>query len=342
MPFHPPSAGLNAWPLEPSRSDPGRQAGAVLEVAAGVILDGNGRVLIAIRPDHLHQGGLAEFPGGKLEPGETPEQALYRELREELAIDVEQASPLIAIRHDYPDRAVRLWVFRVERFRGEPRGVQGQPIAWVAADQLPALEFPAANRPIVAAARLPDLYAILDAASGDPAVVCATLGRFRESGIRLVRLRGNALPADRYAALAAAAAHEARRLGLDLLLSGSPNLVQQTGAAGLHLRSAELLAARERPVGRDVWLAASCHSLRELQQAADVGADFAVLGPVAPTASHPGARILGWDGFAELAAAAFLPVFALGGMTRADTAEAKRCGGQGVAGIRGFLERGAP
>ena len=121
-----------------------------VKVAAGVI-ERDGQVLVTQRAAKAHQGGLWEFPGGKLESGESAEQALVRELAEELNIQVTQQSPLIEIAHDYGDKQVRLFVFVVHDFEGEPQGLEGQPMQWIAAADLNGLSFPAANLPIIQA-----------------------------------------------------------------------------------------------------------------------------------------------------------------------------------------------
>lgn len=121
-----------------------------VKVAAGVI-ERDGQVLVTQRAAKAHQGGLWEFPGGKLESGESAEQALVRELAEELNIQVTQQAPLIEISHDYGDKQVRLFVFVVRAFEGEPQGLEGQPMQWVAAADLNTLSFPAANLPIIQA-----------------------------------------------------------------------------------------------------------------------------------------------------------------------------------------------
>jgi 8-oxo-dGTP diphosphatase len=123
----------------------------IVEVAAGVIYNPEGEILIAKRADNQHQGGLWEFPGGKIEQGESAQQALARELYEELAIKVSASEPLVRIAHDYTDKSVVLDVWCVTAFSGEARGVEGQPLAWVSVDQLTDYEFPAANEPIIAA-----------------------------------------------------------------------------------------------------------------------------------------------------------------------------------------------
>ncbi|SMF96428.1 8-oxo-dGTP diphosphatase [Methylomagnum ishizawai] len=312
----------------------------ILEVAAGVIHDREGRILIAKRPAHLHQGDLWEFPGGKLEPGETAAEALRRELREELDIDAEAAMPLIDLRHDYPDRRVRLSVWRVERFTGTPKGLQGQPIRWVRPDELPHFDFPAANRPIITAARLPDHYAILD---GDGLAGLKTrLDRLVATGISMIQLRAKGLEARDFAALVDYTVPLCRRSGIRLLLNAAPELARNSGADGVHLTAARLLALDARPLDAPFWVAASCHNAAELRHAERVGVDFAVLSPVRPTASHPGAEPLGWDVFADWVDRVALPVYALGGLLPADVGEAKRRGAQGIAGIRGFLEGFAP
>lgn len=309
----------------------------VLDVAAGVILNESGQILIAQRPDHLHQGGLWEFPGGKLETGETPRQALDRELQEELDIQVERASPLMTLRHDYPDRRVRLHVWRVERFSGTPQGLQGQPITWVSRSDLPGYEFPAANGPIVTAARLPDRYAIVDGPGEGGEDFLAKIEEHANRDIEMIRLRASHLRSADYLALAHRAASVCRERGIALLVNGPASLAEATGAAGLHLRSDELMALSRRPAGSTHWVAASCHDAAQIEYAGRIGVDFVVLGPVLPTATHPEVPPLGWGRFARLVEAARLPVFALGGLSESHMDEARQAGAQGVAGIRGWL-----
>ncbi len=124
---------------------------AEVHVAVGVILDTQGRILLTRRARDAHQGGLWEFPGGKVEPRETLESALARELREELGIAIGRTSPLVAVRHDYGDKQVLLDVHIVWEHTGEARGLENQPMAWVEVGDLPDYAFPAANVPIVAA-----------------------------------------------------------------------------------------------------------------------------------------------------------------------------------------------
>lgn len=305
----------------------------ILLVAAATIFDEAGRILVARRPSHVHQGDLWEFPGGKVEPGETAEQALARELWEELGIRPTAFRRLIRIPHDYPDRSVLLDVWRVDAFEGVAHGRQQQPLRWLAPEALPDYPFPAANRPIVAAARLPSRY-LITPDSGDPEAVLAGLATAIERGVRMVQLRAPALaPAD-FTALAERAIALCRSRDVRILLNAAPELALRLGADGVHLNRHRLEACATRPVPQDMWCAASCHDASELGKAHAIAADFAVLSPVQATASHPAAEPMGWAGFQRLVWDAPLPVYALGGVGPDDLGAALAARAQGVAAIR--------
>ena len=301
-------------------------------VVAAVIVNRSQQVLLAKRPLDRHQGGLWEFPGGKVEHGEDARAALARELYEELGIVVRDARPLIKVRHEYPDKSVLLDVWRVSAFDGEPQGREGQPIEWVSAQELPDRDFPAANRPIVTAARLPSIY-LVTPEPDDPVKFLGRLETLLAEGISLVQLRAKTLEAAAYSKLATQVKSLCAGTETRLLLNAPPVLAEQLGAAGVHLTSAALMALRDRPLGREQWVAASCHSVEELEHACRIGVDFIVLAPVSVTATHPGARPLGWHNLQQLAERATVPVYALGGMRLDDIATAWGHGCQGIASI---------
>lgn len=303
-----------------------------LHVAVGVVNDGAGNVLLARRPDHLHQGGLWEFPGGKVEPGEDVTAALARELHEEVGVSVAGARPLIRISHEYGDRRVLLDVWRVTAWHGTVHGREGQAVAWVAQEGLSERPMPAANLPIVAATRLPEFYAVTpEPQSAQETLV--RLGAWFRAGVMLVQLRAKRLESAAHATLAHDAAALAREHGATLLLNGPPALALASQAGGVHLTSARLMALRQRPLPPSFWVAASCHDAAELEHACRIGVDFVVLGPVLPTRSHPGAPALGWARLRELTERATVPVYALGGLGRGDVPRAWRHGAQGVAAL---------
>ena len=311
-----------------------------IDVAVGVLRRGDD-ILLTRRLAGTHLAGYWELPGGKFEPGETARQALLRELHEELGITATAVRALIRHRHRYAERTVCLHAFEVTAWQGEPRGRQGQALRWARPDAIDPAELPPADGPLLTAARLPDVYAISGECAGDLDDFLRRVARLAEAGVRLLCLRSPALDGAIYARLAHAAQALARPAGVTLLLHGAdpalPTLAAELGA-GLHLPARRLAALESRPLPAGLWCAASCHDAAELALAARLGCDFAVLSPVAPTASHPGAAVLGWSGFAALVEQAALPVYALGGMRPQLADIARAHGGQGVAVLRGLWQ----
>lgn len=307
-----------------------------VHVAAAAVSDARGRVLIAQRPAHVHQGGLWEFPGGKLEPGESARQALERELREELGIKVGSARPLIQVRHDYPDKAVLLDVWRVEDYAGIPVGREGQPLEWVAHSDLEKFAFPAANRPIIRALQLPDRYLITPEPGHDIPGFLAVLERAIERGISLVQLRAKQQTDAGYRQLATRVAAVCRSANVRLLLNCAPQLLHGLDVQGVHLTGYHLMQLQRRPLGSDCLVAASCHSREEVIHAVKLGLDFIVVSPVRETVSHPGTPAIGLGGLRALCESADMPVYALGGMQETDIEAVCECGAQGIAAIRGL------
>jgi 8-oxo-dGTP diphosphatase len=303
-------------------------------VAAGVLAGARGEILVARRFDDAHQGGLWEFPGGKLEAGEDAATGLARELAEEIGISLESARPLIRVRHDYPDRNVLLDVWRVTGWQGRVHGREGQELRWLAVDALTALPMPAADVPVVTALRLPDRYLVTPSPGSDTPAFLAALSASIDAGVKLAVLRAKELPTRELLAVCRRATDVCRAGGAQLLINTDPVLLDASGADGVHLDSARLMAMTSRPIPAERWLAASCHDVRELDQAARIGVDFAVLSPVAATPSHPQALAIGWQRFQQLVERVNLPVFALGGMGPEQLDAAWQHGGQGIAAMR--------
>lgn len=310
----------------------------LVHVAVGVIVNADGKILIAKRPLNAHQGGLWEFPGGKVDDGETIEQALVRELHEELAIEVLASQPLIQIRHHYPDKSVLLDVHKITQFTGSPIGNEGQPIQWVDAKELRSFEFPAANRPIISAINLPEKY-VITGAHLDGADFIARLNRVLEKGLRIVQLRVADFSAETHQSLLDAALEAVDRSKAKLVINCS--LAEYNRATqscpdkhiGLHLNRHQAVVINQRPVGPQVLFGVSCHNAEEIVHAQHIGADYLFLSPVLPTDSHPSATLVGWEQFSTLVELANIPVYALGGVGERHIIIAQSCGAQGVAGI---------
>lgn len=303
-----------------------------IHVAVGVIQNHKQEVLIAKRASHSHQGDLWEFPGGKVEAGESVQSALQRELNEELGILAKNFSPLIKIHHDYPDISVLLDVWQVESFDGEATGLQLQPLRWTPIEALHDYAFPLANQSIITALRLPHEMVI----TGEWKSHDEFKWRLRsalDKGVRLVQLRAHHCTPREYLQLFQQSKKICDEYNALVIPNTSLEIFHQLFAAGIHLTSDRLLTLKERPVHKRVLLGASCHNQEEIQQAKNIGVDYLVLGPVYQTTTHPEKSPLGLERFHQLVCEASLPVFALGGLKATDKEALQQAGAFGVAGI---------
>ncbi len=311
-----------------------------VHVVAGVIRDPRGRILLARRTAGRDLAGSWEFPGGKVDAGETPEQALARELHEELGIDVRVGKPLIRVPHAYPHKRIVLDVREIESWSGTPTGREHQALTWASVEKLSAFPMPPADRPVVAALTEPSHYLITP--EPDPGHLQCFLRRLEQAvagGILRIQLRSHALADDALFALASAARERLRHHGVELLLNcGTEGHLRIASALriGMHLRACLLMQLGQRPADAALRLAASCHDADELAKAQALGLDFVVLGPLNLTTSHPDQPGIGWQSFASMRERMTLPIYALGGLGRADLAQAREHGAQGIAAIRAF------
>ena len=406
-------------------------SGRRIHVVAGVLFDSAGRVLVAQRQRGAHLGGLWEFPGGKLQPGESRWNGLVRELAEELAVRVLSARPLIWVEHRYPDRDIVLDVWTVESYSGEPHGREGQRVEWRDVRSLEVADLPPADAPVLTALRLPRRYLVTPEPGRNWSAFLDRLADRVNQGFDLIQLRARSLEVPALVELGRHAAEICRLGGAKLLVNAAPEVARRCGADGVHVTSRRLARlvpemptmdgdpplASERTIAtkygsgavtgrtppliprlraqsahgmstrREEWpaarrfesgrhpappespgrdpghagvlaaatgqgsrmkglrdaqeeptflIGASCHDADDFRLARAAGCDFAVLGPVRATPTHPGAPVLQWDGFTRLARGAGMPVFAIGGLGNGDIATALQSGGQGVAAIRGF------
>ncbi len=304
----------------------------ITHVAAAVLWREDGSYLLGQRAADTFYPGYWEFPGGKVEAGETPRQALVRELHEELGIDVIQAFPWIVREHQYEHAHVKLHFFRVTEWHGELRDHVHAALSWQEAWARPVSPMLPANGPVLKALALPDRYAITHAGEIGRDEQLHRLDNALHNGLRLVQVREPKLAEPQFTSFAAEAVRLCQSYGARVLLNGDPDLARELGANGVHLPASQLMASEVRPDFKLV--AASCHNAAELERAEQLQLDFALLGPVATTASHPGQAGMGWSQFATLAQHRSLPIFAIGGMTQGDFTEAWRHGAHGIAGIR--------
>ena len=308
----------------------------IVHVAAAVITRPDGSVLLGQRAPDTFYPGYWEFPGGKVEPGETPRDALIRELDEELGMRVDTAYPWITREHVYEHAHVSLHFFEVTAWRGEIHDRVHSALSWQQAGAMDVGPMLPANGPILKALRLPRVCGITHAGEIGIDTQLARLEAALAGGLRLVQIREPALPDADCERFARAVVERCHAAGALAVVNGDAALARRIGADGLHLPARSLMAADGRPDFE--WVGASCHSRAELEQAAALEFDYALLGAVRPTQSHPERATLGWPAFGELIVRLPLPVFALGGLSAGDLETAKAAGAHGVAGIRGIWQ----
>jgi 8-oxo-dGTP diphosphatase len=303
----------------------------IIDVVAGALMRPDGSFMLGSRPEGKPYAGYWEFPGGKVEPGEGHFEALRREFAEEMGIEVTSATPWLTKIHHYEHASVYLRFFRIWSWTGEPQPREGQAFAWQTPGQLTVAPMLPANGPILKSLQLPDAYAITCAHEMGVEAQLAGLAAKRWGW---VQVREPLMSRDELADFVARAAAIVHGYGGRLVVNADPAWCADWPVDGVHLNGARLHGLRARPDFS--WVGASLHNRDDLAKAGELGLDYALLGHVAATASHPDQAPLGWDGFAAcLAGEVPLPVYALGGLSLGDLEAARKHGAHGVALMRG-------
>ena len=302
--------------------------GPEIQVACALIWR-DGQILLSKRHQSAHQGGLWEFPGGKFEAGEDPKDCLKRELTEELGITPRESYFMFQIPWDYGDKSIRLWVYEVFEFDGEPQGLEGQDVNWFSSDALASLQFPKANDAIVRAIGLPRIIRIYDPSLLLEPAIWATQTEYQ----CLLYFRGLTPGVELETAIDAALTR-----GHQVILTLDQLPCFRAGC-GVHLRKTDRVSDALSHLEKlnDPWpITAGIRDEQDFEKQQAWPFDALLISPVRETPSHDGMPALGWDRFSELASKVGVPAYALGGMTHDDLPMVTEHGGFGVAGIRGL------
>lgn len=306
----------------------------ITHVAAGILISTNGQFLMGNRPAGKPYAGYWEFPGGKLEQGESAQEALFRELNEEMGIQVKAATPWITQRFNYPHADVELRFFKVTAWDGTLHGHEGQQLAWQSIGQMNVSPILPANGPILRSLALPTQISISNVAELGIEAFLAQLATKWANEAAWVLLREPQLSSSDYANLVKTVQQIARPHGGKIIIHRDIELARQLNIDCVHLTSTQLAALSERPQDMD-WVSASTHTLTDLQKVDQLGLDFAFLGHVNPSQSHPSEAPLGWNGFEALCQHGWrFPIFAIGGQSTQTLNTAQQHGGHGVAILR--------
>jgi 8-oxo-dGTP diphosphatase len=325
----------------------------ITDVAVAVFIKPDGTFLLSSRPEGKPYPGYWEFPGGKIEAGESVRDALVRELIEELNVTITHATPWFTFMMHYTHATVRLHCWRVHAWHGNMHGMEGQSFEWVRLNQMTVSPTLPGCVPIFKALALPYVYAITNASeigvesylqylralwSKNASNGTSVLGFTNEFVPQMVQVREKNMSREACAHFARSVIASARECDysrdVKVLINSDIALAHEVGADGVHLTSAQLSKIKERP--DFALVGASAHTREEIERAAGLKCDFVVWGPVQATRTHPDQTPMGWKRFAELSNAAPLPCYALGGLNTADLEIAIENGAHGVAMQRGL------
>ncbi len=303
-----------------------------MHVMAGLMIDGDGRVLLAERPPGKHLAGFWEFPGGKLETGELPLEALARELREELGIELQSAQPLIRVPWTYDDRCLVLDAWRVDGWLGTPQSLEGQALQWCHPMAIDPESMTPADRPILQALRLPAIYAVMpaDVTLDQREVwmerISAAFGR----GLRLLQLHLPLWPAASVREIAQDLLPAAQAHHVQLVLDGDIEGARRLGV-GVQLDIEYCTRLMERPLPWTQLIGVRCQDASQLADATRMRADFATLPLDSSLVTGSGIDAQKtWSAFQSAAEGASLPVYAEGELSPMDMNQTRRNGAQGI------------
>ncbi|WP_353143245.1 NUDIX domain-containing protein [Acinetobacter pragensis] len=294
-----------------------------LHIAIGILLH-HGKVLVGWREASQHQGNKHEFPGGKVEEGETPVEACRREIYEEVGIGLHDWQAFDFIRHEYDDVIVNLHLFQAAVPDELLNEIQ-PPWAWYSRDQLLDLNFPKANKAMLKRLYWQRYIKISDDLSALPQI----------SEQQLMYWRTEAAP-EKIKDLAECNINLLDKLIVNIELWKQLNSIQQQGIGAVHLKQAQCMQLKKGDLKIGCRYLAACHDLISALHAQSIGCDAILLSPVLPTETHPDAPALGWEQFEMIAAQLDIPVFALGGMKQDNLIDAQQHKGYGIAGVRFF------
>lgn len=295
----------------------------IVDVAIAILIH-RGKILVGWRQEEQHQGGKHEFPGGKVEQGETPEDACRREIYEEVGIGLKDWHQFDYIHHEYDDIIVNLHLFH-SYVPDELLNLIHQPWAWYTRDQLLHLNFPKANKDIIKRLYWPHLIKISNTLKPVENSDALLYWRIEDESEQQYIEQLTALDEEQRSNLI---------INVDMWQQLSPELQKQIKT--VHLKQSQLMNLHKGDLTVGVRYIAACHDAVSLKQAQQIGCDAVFISPVKPTMTHPEAIALGWERFSDLAQNSQIPVFALGGVHPDDLTIAQQHGAHGLAGIRNF------
>lgn len=294
---------------------------AKIDVAIALLFY-HGQVLVGWREAKQHQGNKYEFPGGKVEQGETPEQACRREIQEEVGIDVRDWHPCQIICHEYDDIIVYLHVFHAVVHSAQIKAIQ-VPWTWYPRDALLSLNFPKANDVLIRQLNWQHQIKI--------SINLKDVIQLSQDQLMYWRVEPTA---QQFQELTICSVDDLSKLIINVDVWQQLSLEQQQQVGAVHLKQQQYMQLQKGDLALGIRYIAACHDLLSAQHAQDIGCHAMLLSPIQSTTTHHDAEPLGWHGLQEIAQQIHIPIFALGGMQAQHLIKAQQYGAYGIAGIR--------
>ena len=292
-----------------------------IHVAIAILLHQD-KVLVGWREAKQHQGNKHEFPGGKVEEGESPLAACRREIYEEVGIGLQDWHAFDVIRHEYDDVIVNLHLFHAIVPSALLNEIQ-QPWRWYSRDELLSLNFPKANQAMIKRLHWAHQIKISDRLNALDALKLDQLMYWRVEGTQAQIIEISGLSVEKLS-----------KLIVNIELYQQLNSIQQQAISAIHLKQSQVMALMQGDLITGKRYIAACHDLVSMKQAEKMGCDAILLSPVLATETHPEARALGWEQFKNLAVQVEIPVFFFFFLQAGDLLTAQQQGAYGIAGIR--------
>ncbi len=304
-----------------------------IKAVVGVLRNPANEILIAKRQDHQFMGGFWELPGGKIEPQESDQEAVIRELNEELGIVVTDLSRHQTMTYQYPDRVIKLSIYNINQYQNTPIGAEGQEITWSSIEHLTHFNLLPTMKDFINSVTLPNKYWITPSSEHQSNGWMEKFDEKLKQGISLIQLRSKIKIDNDFIQKLYNKCHQ---VNVKLLLNIPNKTFKEDYCDGWHLTTNEMLNLKERPCEAEQILSASTHDLNEALKAQSLGVDFVLISPVQATQTHPDTTPIGWDAAKEVVEQLNIPVYFLGGMTLNDLNKTLNLGAQGIAGVSSF------
>jgi 8-oxo-dGTP diphosphatase len=306
--------------------------GVHVNVSVAVLINADHQVLLGQRPPPKSWNGWWEFPGGKIEKGETSVDALYREIYEEIGVKITQFKKWVTRKYSYGENDITLHFFKVQKWEGEVSSKENQKLVWTYLKNPNVSPILPANLFVQKAFDLPKYYAITNLSEMSKKVFFNQLENKITNGLKMIQVREKNISFNEFKIFSKEVIKICKPKNVKVIINSDVNLAYEIKSDGVHLTSKDLISIKTKP--KNLIVSASCHTQEEINIAEKLNIHFVVLSAVNKTKSHSNIKPIGWNKFQTIANKTNIPIYALGGLSSGDYEVALENGAVGIASQR--------